>query len=159
MGVIWHHLPHDDPITGKGFPVYWPFAWGVHRPPMDSPHKRQITLGFVAFLCTHKQTVEQAIKLPVIWDAMMRKWCLSNVMYIHTSQTNDHGSTEYNKIPMHVMNLYQMTILRQLYLRQHLESYLPLPGPAHKNISILDSTTLLPYLPRHVAVSQTEGSE
>ena len=37
-------------------------------------------------------------------------------MYIHTSQTNDHGNNEYNKIRMQIMYLLQMTSLGQLYL-------------------------------------------
>ena len=32
---------HDDVIKGKHFPRYWPFLWGVHPPPMNSPQKGQ----------------------------------------------------------------------------------------------------------------------
>ena len=32
---------HDDVIKCKYFPRYWPFAKGIHRPPVDSPHKGQ----------------------------------------------------------------------------------------------------------------------
>ena len=30
---------HDDVIKSKHFPRYWPFAWGIHRSPVNSPHK------------------------------------------------------------------------------------------------------------------------
>ena len=30
---------HDDVIKWKHFPRYWPFIWGIHRPPVNSPHK------------------------------------------------------------------------------------------------------------------------
>ena len=30
---------HDDVIKWKHFPRYWPFVRGIHRWPMDSPHK------------------------------------------------------------------------------------------------------------------------
>ena len=32
---------HDDVIKWKHFPCYWPFAWGIHRSPVNSPHKGQ----------------------------------------------------------------------------------------------------------------------
>ena len=32
---------HDDVIKRKHFPRYWPFVWGIHRAPVNSPHKGQ----------------------------------------------------------------------------------------------------------------------
>ena len=34
-------LYHDDVIKWKHFPRYWPFLWGIHRGPVNSPHKSQ----------------------------------------------------------------------------------------------------------------------
>ena len=34
------HL-HDDVIKWKHFPRYWPFVRGIHRSPVNSPHKGQ----------------------------------------------------------------------------------------------------------------------
>ena len=34
-----HH--HDDVIKRKKFPRYWPFVRGIHRSPVNSPHKGQ----------------------------------------------------------------------------------------------------------------------
>ena len=34
-------LLHDDVIKWKHFPHYWPFVWGIHRPPVNSQHKSQ----------------------------------------------------------------------------------------------------------------------
>ena len=34
-------LFHDDVIKRKHFPRYWPFVWGIHRSPVNSPHKGQ----------------------------------------------------------------------------------------------------------------------
>ena len=31
----------DDIIRWKYFPRYWPFVWGIHRWPVNSPHKGQ----------------------------------------------------------------------------------------------------------------------
>ena len=32
---------HDDVIRWKHFPRHWPFVWGIHRSPVNSPHKGQ----------------------------------------------------------------------------------------------------------------------
>ena len=32
---------HDDVIKGEHFPRYWPFVRGIHRSPVNSPHKGQ----------------------------------------------------------------------------------------------------------------------
>ena len=34
-------LSHDDVIKWKYFPRYWPFERGIHRSPVNSPHKGQ----------------------------------------------------------------------------------------------------------------------
>ena len=34
-------LIHDDVIEWKHFPRYWPFVRGIHRSPVNSPHKGQ----------------------------------------------------------------------------------------------------------------------
>ena len=32
---------HDDVIKWKHSPRYWPFVWGIHRSPMNYPHRGQ----------------------------------------------------------------------------------------------------------------------
>ena len=32
---------HDDVIKRKHFPRNWPIVWGIHRSPVNSPHKGQ----------------------------------------------------------------------------------------------------------------------
>ena len=34
-------VKHDDVIKWKHFPRYWPFVRGIHRSPVNSPHKGQ----------------------------------------------------------------------------------------------------------------------
>ena len=44
---------HDDVISWKHFPRYWPFVRGIHRSPVNSPHKcqwRGTMMGFF-FIC------------------------------------------------------------------------------------------------------------
>ena len=36
-----HVYLHDDVIKWKHFPRYWPFVRGIHRSPVNSPHKCQ----------------------------------------------------------------------------------------------------------------------
>ena len=36
-----HRMYHDDVIKWKHFPRYWPFVRGIHRWPVNSPHKGQ----------------------------------------------------------------------------------------------------------------------
>ena len=36
-----HLICHDDVIKWKHFPRYWPFVRGIHRSPVNSPHKGQ----------------------------------------------------------------------------------------------------------------------
>ena len=38
---------HDDVIKWKHFPRYWPFVQGIHRSPMNSPHKGQWSGAFM----------------------------------------------------------------------------------------------------------------
>ena len=35
------YVHHDDVIKKKPFPRYWPFVRGIHRSPVNSPHKGQ----------------------------------------------------------------------------------------------------------------------
>ena len=35
----WINTEHDDVIKWKYFPCYWPFVRGIHRSPVNSPHK------------------------------------------------------------------------------------------------------------------------
>ena len=37
----WERDIHDDVIKWKHFPCYWPFVRGIHRSPVNSPHKGQ----------------------------------------------------------------------------------------------------------------------
>ena len=41
--LVWNRLwaIHDDVIKWKHFPRYWPFVRGIHRSPVNSPHKGQ----------------------------------------------------------------------------------------------------------------------
>ena len=52
---------HDDVMKWKHFPRYWPFVWGIHRCPVNSPHKWPVTRSFDVFfdLRLNKQLSKQ----------------------------------------------------------------------------------------------------
>ena len=41
MMVLYNIISHDDVIKWKHFTRYWPFVQGIHRSPVNSPHKGQ----------------------------------------------------------------------------------------------------------------------
>ena len=44
---------HDDVIKWKHFPRYWPFVRGIHRSPVNSPHKDQWRRALMfSLICT-----------------------------------------------------------------------------------------------------------
>ena len=43
------YASHDDVIKWKHFPRYWPFVWGIHRSPVNSPHKGQWRGALISF--------------------------------------------------------------------------------------------------------------
>ena len=49
------------------------FAGGIHRWPVDSPHKAS-DVKLLFFLCAPDQTVEQTVEAPVILSAIMSMW-------------------------------------------------------------------------------------
>ena len=63
---------HDDVIKWKHFPRCWPFVWGIHWSPVNSPHKGQWhDEELWSFLWSaHELTVQQTVETPVIWDAI-----------------------------------------------------------------------------------------
>ena len=52
---IWYKykITQDDVIKWKRFPRYWPLVGGIHRSPVDSPHKGQWCRALVlSLICT-----------------------------------------------------------------------------------------------------------
>ena len=45
---------HDDVIKWKHFPRYWTFVWGIHRSPVNSPHKGQRRGALVFWVSIHE---------------------------------------------------------------------------------------------------------
>ena len=65
---------HDDVIKWKYFPRYWPFARGIHRPPVISPHKGQWREALMFLWSVSKWTAEKAIVRLVIMTQSCPLW-------------------------------------------------------------------------------------
>ena len=42
-------MTHKDVMSWKHHPLHWPFVRGIHRAPVDSPHKGSVTRSFDVF--------------------------------------------------------------------------------------------------------------
>ena len=61
---------HDDVIKWKHFPRYWPFVRGIHRSPVDSPHKGQRRRALMFSLICAWTNGWATTETLVIWDAI-----------------------------------------------------------------------------------------
>ena len=61
---------HDDVIKSRHFPRYWPFVRGIHRSPVNFPHKGQWRGALIfSLICAWINGWETIVRL-VIWDAI-----------------------------------------------------------------------------------------
>ena len=94
-----YHWIHDDVIKWKHFPRYWPFVRGVHRWPVNSPHKGQWRTALIYFVCVwindwinNRETGDlrrhrahyDVIVLFIVWEnAIATSYTLSNDDLLH----------------------------------------------------------------------------
>ena len=71
---------HDDVIEWKHFPRYWPFVRGIHRPPVNSPHKGQWR-GDLMFFSIYAWMNGWVNRL-VIWDVIALIWRHCNALVL-----------------------------------------------------------------------------
>ena len=76
--------------------AYWPFVRGIHRLPVVSHHKGPSYAEFWCFRwCSLKQTVEQTVELPVIWDVLTLMWLYFNRwLWFYPKCNIQHGSVD-----------------------------------------------------------------
>ena len=61
---------HDDVIKLKHFPRYWSFVQGIHRSPVNSPHKGQWREALMFSLISAWTDGSQTLVASMIWDTM-----------------------------------------------------------------------------------------
>ena len=61
---------HDDVINWQHFPRYWPFVRGIHRSPVNSPHKCQWRGAVMSSLIYAWINSWLTMVRLVIWDAI-----------------------------------------------------------------------------------------
>ena len=79
-GRVWH----DDVIKCKHFPRYWPFVSGIHRSPVDYPHKKPVTLSVDVFfyLRLNKRLSKQSRRRRRWFEMPLRSlWRQSNDLF------------------------------------------------------------------------------
>ena len=91
------HGYHDHVIKWRHFPRYWPFVRGIHRSPVNSPHKGQWrgALMFSLICVWMNGWVNTMVRL-VIWDAiapiMTSSQCLKNSSYLNAAKWRIYAS-------------------------------------------------------------------
>ena len=89
---------HDDFIKWKHFPYYYLFMWGIHRSPVNSPHKghwrgalmfsliclwingwvNNREAGDLRRYCAHYDVTVKVIHIPVVCGMKIRKQAISS---------------------------------------------------------------------------------
>ena len=89
---------HDDVMKWKLFLHYWPFVWGIHWSPVNSPHKEPVMQTLIFLWCGSAQAVKQTVYWLVIWDHMTFMWHHRNDQWqVNTGLGN--GSVPSGKKP------------------------------------------------------------
>ena len=82
--------------------TYWPFVGGIHRLPVDSHHKGPSYAELWCFRwCSLKQTGEQTVELPVIWDVLTLMWLCCNRWFWFYPKCNIHHGSVNMFYPLH----------------------------------------------------------
>ena len=94
-------LDHDDVIKWKHFPHYWPFVRGIHRSPVNSPHKGQrrgaLMFSLICSWINHWANNGEAGDLRRYWanndvTVMFRVFLMSFGRISHNAQGPNIGS-------------------------------------------------------------------
>ena len=133
---------HDNVIKWKHFPHYWPFVWGIHQSPVNSPHKGQwrgalmFSLIFVwtngwennrdagdlRCHCTHYDVTVMIASLFAPVTASAAKWL--SVPYFRAVFLSAHSIAVIQQLPIHhnfaarhihYMKTYPSHINRHMY--------------------------------------------
>ena len=72
---------HDIVIKWKHFPHYWPFVWGIHRSPVNIPHKgqwhRALMFSLISAWKTNNHEAGDLRHHHTLYDATVMIWLWS----------------------------------------------------------------------------------
>ena len=123
-----HGKQHDDVIEWKHFPRYWPFVRGIHRSPVNSPHKGQWRGALMfSLICVwvndwvNNCEAGDLRRYRAHYDVTLMRYAKNPTMFTHIFEKN------YLLTPLglsqHVCNacglLYIMVIMRWKYYPKH----------------------------------------
>ena len=94
---------HDDVIKWKHFPRYWPFMWGIHRWPVNSPHKGQWRVALMfSLICAWMSLSKQS------WG-----WWFETPSRPLWRHSNDIGMKQFYISYLHYLNISLVTVPSQ----------------------------------------------
>ena len=100
-------LKHDDVIKWKLFPRYWPFVRGIHRSPMNSPHKGQWCEALMfSLICTR---INGCVNNGEAGD-LRRHWAHYDVIVMRWFEMSSHSLWCHSNVMAwrHQMALYSL---------------------------------------------------
>ena len=97
---------HDDVIKWKHFPRYWPFVRGIHRSPVNSPHKGQWRGALIfSLICTrindwvNNREAGDLRRCRAHYDVIVMNWnrvyISWNVLYGHIVHAPKHDAHKF----------------------------------------------------------------
>ena len=90
---------HDDVIKWKHFPRYWPFVRGIHRSPVNSPHKGQWRGALmISLICVWIKG----------WENSREAGDLRRPLWRHCNEINDTTAKEEQSLIITIHALYML---------------------------------------------------
>ena len=97
LGLSKLNKPHDDVIKWKHFPHYWPFVRGIHRSPVNSPHKGQWGGALMFFYLRLNKRLSKQLWAWCFQSPWCSLWRHYNVYYIASLLLPPPSMASYRK--------------------------------------------------------------
>ena len=138
--VLIRKLNHDDVIKWKNFPRYWPFVRGIHRSPVNSPHKGQWRGALMFTLICARingwvnnreagdlRRYRPHYDVTVMWTSIQWRMWIGNYIHVDIEDRMTHPCPSINS---------GLTILDPLY--KHVLTSIPAYIGAHNSSKVRD---------------------
>ena len=108
----WYPPTHDDVIKWNHFPRYWPFVRGIHRSPVNSPHKGQWHGALMFSLICNKRLSKQ-------WWG----WWFETLSWPLWRHRNDRSFSQNNSVKLESDTWYHHPRCHQCVLSWNLKTF------------------------------------